>query len=132
MDDGISFEEAIEKNDVARIKYLLKRRFLLFRRVNPNDWTHSNFGPPILDAADRGHLEIVKVLVGAGADVNEGKVGYSAIHAAAANGHLEVVRFLAKNGASTGQDGDGSTPLHYAQRAGHQEVVDFLTQSRQQ
>jgi len=129
LDNGISFEEAIASNDVARVRYLLKPRFLLFPRVKPNDWTHSNYGPPILDAANRGHLEIVKALVSAGAAVNDGWAGYTAIHAAAANGHLKVVRFLTQVSAANGLDRDGSTPLHYARMAGHQEVVAFLTRS---
>jgi len=127
-----SFEEAIEQNDLARVKYLLTKRFFLFRRVDPNDWRRSNDGPPIFDAASRGHLEIVRELIAAGVRLNDGHAGYNALHVAASRGHLEVVCLLSHYGALSNLDRDGSTPLDYAQEAGHQEVVAFLQKDRQQ
>ena len=131
MDDDIPFEQAIAENNVARVEFLLRRQWYFLRRVDPNDWTKSNSGSPLFDAASRGHLEIVKALVRAGADIdNMRSPGHSAIHSAASNGHLEVVRFLAQRGASMGVDRDGSTPLDLAEAAGHGDVAEFLRDFR--
>ena len=47
----------------------------------------------LIVAADRGHLEVVRLLIEAGADANV------AIAIAAQNGHLEVVELLLQAGA---------------------------------
>jgi len=51
---------------------------------------------PMFVAAEKGHLEVVRVLVEAGADVNAAKTtdGATPVFIAAQNGHLEVVRAL--------------------------------------
>ena len=50
---------------------------------------------PLMNAACKGHLKIVKLLLQKGADVNS-KDGYgsSPLYLAAKGGHLEVVKFL--------------------------------------
>jgi len=52
------------------------------------------------EAAALGHLDMVRLLVERGADVNnESLGGVSAIHEAAENKHVEVVRYLAEHGS---------------------------------
>ena len=58
---------------------------------------------PLHFAAHRGYLNIVKLLLDAGADVNAQEGNYSqstALHWAATGGHLEVTKLLVENGAN--------------------------------
>ena len=56
---------------------------------------------PLCIAAQRGHLEVVRVLVESGANKDQGKTddGATPLFVAAHEGHLEVVRFLVEAGA---------------------------------
>ena len=75
-----------------------------------------------------GGLEVARLLVEAGADVNRpGEHGYTPLHMAAQWGHLDVVAFLAGKGAVVDAlaDLDG-TPLDMARARGHQHVVTHL------
>ena len=51
---------------------------------------------PLFIAAQRGHLEVVRLLVESGANKDQGltDVGTTPLFIAAQNGHREVVRFL--------------------------------------
>ena len=115
--------DAIHRGDSEEV------RSLLAQGVNPNRLlAHRGRLPslPLVDAAWRGHLEILEALVEAGAKIDNGLMGFNAIHAAAARGHVETVRLLLERGAAQDPDRDGSTPLDYAKQDGHYEVVALL------
>ena len=59
---------------------------------------------PLCIAAQRGHLEVVRFLVEAGANKDQGRTdtGATPLFTAAQNGHLEVVQFLVESGANMG------------------------------
>lgn len=58
---------------------------------------------PLYLAAEHGHLEIVRILVEAGADPNAGDFsGRTPLDSATENGHQEVARYLAEHGAGPG------------------------------
>jgi ankyrin repeat protein len=57
------------------------------------------FGTPIYAASFRGHLEVVKLLLERGVDVNAGMRGESPLEAAILEGHEEVAALLEKHGA---------------------------------
>lgn len=90
------------------------------------------------DEAQKDVLEIVKLAVSAGADVNAAVVtGDTAMHRAAAKGLSSVIEFLAANGADVNAaNKKKQTPLAVAQAArarrggdmvaGNQAVVDLL------
>jgi ankyrin repeat protein len=84
----------------------------------------------LMAAARMGHVEVVKLLLGAGATVDQrGGVGESALMIAAACGHESTVRVLVAGGATPNQAArDGGTPLMHASRAGHTNVVRALVQ----
>ena len=55
-----------------------------------------------MNAARNGHVEVVRLLLEAGADKNAAQVnGTTALMAAAEHGHVEVVRLLLDAGAYT-------------------------------
>lgn len=83
----------------------------------------------IIGAASNGHLEIVRQLVTAGADVNVGRDedGATAIVMAAQNGHAAVVQFLVDSGANANAVTEQqATALWLAAQNGHAAVVGPL------
>ena len=80
--------------------------------------------------AREGYCEIVKLLLGASADVEStDDDGRTPLSCAAANGHLAVVEFLVKEARADVESKDsiyGRTPLSWAADWGHLEVVKFL------
>ena len=78
----------------------------------------------IFYASVRGHLEVVKYLVGIGADF---QANYNeAVRMASAFGHLEVVKYLVEMGADF-QD-LGNCAVRFASLNGHLEVVKYLVE----
>jgi ankyrin repeat protein len=53
-----------------------------------------NAGPPLLEASEMGHADIVALLLTQGADVNKEGRGLTAIHIASFAGHVEIVQLL--------------------------------------
>ena len=85
---------------------------------------------PMFRAAEEGHVQLMEVLLEAGAKTDEPEFrGRTPLFAAARNDHLNAVRFLVENGAAKDQgDNDGETPLWVAARNGHLNVVRFLAE----
>jgi ankyrin repeat protein len=68
---------------------------------------------PLMLAAINNHLELAKVLIERGADVN--KPGWTPLHYAATRGHREMMRLLLDNEAYIDSESDnGTTPLMMA------------------
>ena len=82
-------------------------------------------------AAEKGHVEVVRLLLEAGAKQDAvDSNGATALHRAAKRGHSEVVRLLLEAGADTGRTNDVTvTALHLAARGGHLEVVRLLLET---
>jgi ankyrin repeat protein len=80
---------------------------------------------PMMLAALKGHLDLVRQLIARGGDVN--KPGWTPLHYAATNGHLPVIRLLLESHAFiNAQSPNGSTPLMMAARYGTPEAVKLL------
>ena len=64
-------------------------------------------------AAEKGRIDVVRLLLDAGADVDQREGSdWTALFSAASEGHLEVVELLLDAGADFNvKDGSGETPL---------------------
>uniref|UniRef100_A0A8C9T4K5 Ankyrin repeat and KH domain containing 1 n=1 Tax=Scleropages formosus TaxID=113540 RepID=A0A8C9T4K5_SCLFO len=83
---------------------------------------------PLMEAAQEGHLELVKYLLAAGANVHATTAtGDTALTYACENGHTDVADVLLQTGADLEHESEGGrTPLMKAARAGHLCTVQFL------
>jgi ankyrin repeat protein len=83
--------------------------------------------PLLFHAAAAGQQAVCALLVDRGADVNTGRNGNTALHAAALFGHTDLAGWLLAHGAdANARDYEGKTPLERAQQAGHASVADLL------
>ena len=71
-------------------------------------------------AAAKGHLDVVKYLVGCGANIH----ARYALSWGASNGHLLVVKFLVESGANIHTDNE--LALRWAAKNGHLNIVKYL------
>ena len=98
-----------------------------------------HFVTPLIIAAHNGHLNSVKILLGYGADIEDGgtlkiensvREGCTPLWAAAVTGHLDVVKLLIERNADVeGRASTGSTPLRAAAHEGHLDVLRCLVES---
>ncbi len=89
--------------DIDRVRQLLDEDATLANRVSDYVTYYIGAGAPIKNAAARGHIEIVKLLLERGADPNLPEEHIAprghALHSAVVNGHIEVVKLLLEHGA---------------------------------
>jgi len=82
---------------------------------------------PLMLAAISGELEIVRLLVEKGAEVN--RRGWSALHYAATGGHVPVVRYLIeRNAYIDAESPNKTTPLMMAARHQHIAAMHLLVE----
>jgi ankyrin repeat protein len=114
--------EAAATGRVERVRNLLKSNPDLAKAYSPDGWTalHLNFG----------YLEIVKVLLDSGADINAvSKNGFSAtpLQGAAAFKKIDLAQLLIARGADVNCRGEeGGSPLHEVAGNGELEFAKLL------
>lgn len=83
---------------------------------------------PLLNAAAKGDVNKIKLLLDQGADVNdEAYFGYTPLMQASSKGHIEAVKMLLDKGANVnGYCSDGWTALSLAADEGHTDIVKLL------
>lgn len=101
---------------------------LLLKYGGSNNKSNRLYGRPLTVASAKAHLDIVIQLFEAGAEINAGKDGYTALEAASAHGHRDIALWLLKQGADIDLGGHFGSPLIAASQNGHFEVVDLLLQ----
>nr|XP_023014513.1 KN motif and ankyrin repeat domain-containing protein 2 isoform X1 [Leptinotarsa decemlineata] len=103
------------------------RRLFQLSDVNIRAKQHSQTA--LMLAVSHGRLDMVKLLLEAGADINiQDEDGSTALMCAAEHGHIEIVKhFLSQPDCdSTIADVDGSTALKVAMEAGHRHIGVLL------
>lgn len=80
----------------------------------------------LLCAVQQGHAPVVKVLLAAGANVEQVVCDSSMLQYAAWQGHLNVVRVLVAAGAVVDRKVEGRTAFEAALETNHVEVADYL------
>jgi len=89
--------------------------------------------PPLHHAARHGHTAVVKLLLGAGAEVDAvNKYGSTPLHFAPGNGngHLHIAELLLQAGADVNTVNEyGWTPLHFAAEYGSLDLAELLLQA---
>jgi ankyrin repeat protein len=101
---------------------------LLKQGVNPDAAVDNSGITALMQAARIGDVEIVKLLLNKGANVNaQAGMGTTALMNAAAIGNLEMAKTLIDKGADVNtQDAQGLTALSHAKVAKKEEIVDLL------
>ncbi|GAA6002293.1 hypothetical protein JCM10207_001050 [Rhodosporidiobolus poonsookiae] len=86
----------------------------------------------LMQAATSGNLELVTLLVGAGANVHAtNDKGVTALHYAASKGHVNIGRMLISKGADVNaRDRANQLPLHRAATTGSIPFVHLILQSK--
>lgn len=114
---------AISENNIDEVRRLLSQACT---SVNAK---HKEIGSstPLQLAARRGRLNMAKLLIEAGAEVNAGSVGNTPLGLAAESGNADLVQLLLSYGAKVNaNDPCCSGPLHSAAASGAPDVVKLL------
>ena len=83
--------------------------------------------PIMFFAAIGNNIPIAEKLLNAGANVNAGEGGNTALHGAAGSGHLEMVRWLLAHDANPyALDYNGKMPIDLAESENFTEIADLL------
>jgi ankyrin repeat protein len=117
--------------DVDRVRELLDQDPSLANRTSEYVTYYLGSGTPLKNAAARGHLEIVKLLLERGADPNLPEEGIAphghALYAAAANRHYEIAKLLLERGAYPNPEVESSADaLSRAISNSDQPMIDLL------
>ena len=122
-----AFIEACEDGRLGEVEAKLQQL------QDPNDPEAAVWWTALHAAAGNGHLEVVRLLLEAGAFCDEATKdeGATPLILAAQNGRLEVLHMLLEAGASCDKAAtdDGATPLILAAANGHLEVVRLLLEA---
>jgi uncharacterized protein len=149
------FFTAVTRDDAATVRELLNRGFdpntineqrltglyLALRDSSMKtaevlvDWPKTNVESrtpqdesPLMMAALRGRIEMVRKLIARDADVN--KTGWTPLHYAATSAHLEIIELLLENHAYIDAESpNGTTPLMMAAQYGSPAAVKSLLEA---
>jgi ankyrin repeat protein len=86
---------------------------------------------PLHFASEKGHLEVIELLVKNGALIDARNIwDKTPLHSASNNGHLAVVQYLVEHGARIEAVSNKKrfTPLHLASQYDHLDVVKYLVE----
>jgi len=101
---------------------------LLDNRAVINPYNSNEIVAPLYQASEFGHEEVVRLLLGSGANASaQGGQYYTALQAASRIPHVKIVQLLIDNGADVhAQGGKFHSALHAASAAGSIEIVQLL------
>ena len=125
LTDELVLFNAADEGDLANVREIIKRNEnvnLDFRNGQKDAKT------PLHAAAQKGHLQVVIVLIEAGGSIDvEDKFGYTPLYLASLEGHTDVVKYLiGQNADLNAWENYGRSPLWIASFEGHQDIVEML------
>lgn len=92
------------------------------------EWRSAKDESPLMLAAFKGHLDLVRKLVARDADVN--KTGWTPLHYAATGGHVAIIQLLLDEYAYIDAESPNkTTPLMMAAKYGSPEAVKLLLEA---
>ena len=117
--------------DIGRVRQLLDEDPSLANKVSDYVTYYIGSGAPIKNAAARGHIEIVKLLLERGADPNLPEEGIAprghALHSAVNSNHIEIVQLLLDHGAYANVEIESSADtLSAAISANNKPMIELL------
>jgi ankyrin repeat protein len=117
--------------DIDRVRSLLDQDPTLVNRVSKYSSYYVGSGTPLKNAAARGHIDVVKLLLARGADPNQPEEGIApqghALYSAAAGKHLEITQLLLEHGAFPNPEVESSADaLSRAISNGDQPMIELL------
>ncbi|XP_046405893.1 uncharacterized protein LOC124170897 isoform X3 [Ischnura elegans] len=133
LGEGRSVHETTEEGEsllslACSAGYFELAQVLLAMSANVEDRGIKGDCTPLMEASSAGHVEVVRLLINHGADVNaQSSSGNTPLMYACAGGHEEVVRvLLSANAKVEDHNENGHTPLMEAASAGHVGVAKIL------
>src|SRR5262245_39718203 len=122
---------AASVGDLGRVRELLDADPSLANRVSEYVTYYIGSGAPLKNAAARGHLEVVKLLLERGADPNLPEEGIAphghALYSAVYNGHYEIARVLLEHGAYPNPEVESSADaLSIAIMRSDQKMIELI------
>jgi hypothetical protein len=116
--------EAVVKKDIAQIGRLLQRG----ADINQLGPRRHGYGSALHIAVREGHLDIAKLLIDRGAEIDVlDRKDFTPLHNATWNGNLEMTKLLLDAGANIeASTYDGDTPLTLAQNNDQAQVAAFI------
>mmetsp|Transcript_12321 Transcript_12321/g.15967 ORF Transcript_12321/g.15967 Transcript_12321/m.15967 type:complete len:175 (+) Transcript_12321:202-726(+) len=122
--------EVILREDVYLVKQLLNEGVPANGFVDYVEIAYMYDWTPLHAAARKGNLEIARILIEAGADVNASKAEMIApLEVASSAGHIGVVKLLLNHGAEVNHTNlYNQNALAYAAKYGHTDVVELLVE----
>jgi len=123
--------EACKIGDLEQVQYWIDQNVDLDVIWDKNDKSKRNM-TPLRIAIEEKNMDVIKLLLKAGANVNKAdKYGNAPLYKAASTGQLEVVKLLIDNGADVNKANDnGNTPLYIAAEKGQLEVMKLANRER--
>jgi ankyrin repeat protein len=128
----VDINTAASIGDLARMKELLDEDPSLTNRVSEYVTYYVGSGSPLKNAAARGHMDVVKLLLERGADPNLPEEGIAprghALYSAVANRHFEIAKLLLEHGAYPNPEVESSADaLSRAISNSDQPMIELLS-----
>jgi hypothetical protein len=126
---------AIRDRNIARVRELIEAVPAESRKAWLSQKSSGMQNTPLLAAVATGNMEIVRLIVDAGADLTARNASdNTVVHSAAQKGYTEILSLflsLAEIAALIDEKNSGDhTALHLAAREGHRGAVDLLVEKR--